>query len=305
MPPENRRKEEEGGQKRKKERKSDGGAGWATAGTGAGTGAEGMERAEQPLSQRAEVRQRRVQLTETHRHRHQVARHRLVLRRVEEHELEQRRRLPTEIRARREQGALTGPPLREANQLAPAVEDLAGTSPGEAHQLAEPARRRPARVHVEAVAPESEPGQCLYPPSPDPLGRCGHVDPPHGVVPRYPCVQPELRPGLEIDGPSPTAATGKVHVPPAQGVPIDQLRRLRAAEHQRGPGHRTRQRDPPWLGAELLDVEGGWRRGQPQEAAARYGAHNGSTSERWRSRHRCPSGGAGFTRSVHPNSESN
>jgi len=158
-------------------------------------------------------------------------------------------------------------------------------------------------MNVEALVPESR--QSLQPPLPDPLGGDGHVGSPQRVVLGYPGIQPELRAGLETDGPSPAAAPAQLGVPPPQGGPIDELHRLRAAEHERGPDDLTGQGDPPGFGTKLFDVEKRSRGAQPQEAAARYGAHNGSTSERWRSRHRCPSGGAGFTRSVHPNSESN
>ena len=43
------------------------------------------------------------------------------------------------------------------------------------------------------------------------------------------------------------------------------------------------------------DEDGDEGGAKPQEAAARYGSHSGSTSERCRNRQRCPSGGAGLT----------
>ena len=72
----------------------------------------------------------------------------------------------------------------------------------------------------------------------------------------------------------------------------------------------TGDRQAPWLGAELLDVEEEKTKkteepeeGNRQDAVARYGSHNGSTSDRCRSRQRCPSGGAGFTFIVQPSSD--
>ena len=209
-----------------------------------------------------------------------------------------------QVGARGEQRALAGPPLRETDHLAPAVEHLAGPTAGEAHQVTELTGDGAAGVDVEAGLPL--PGQGVHPPGADPLGGGGDIGHPQGVVPRDPGVQPELAGRLEIRPllPRPAAGPSRRRAGAARAgstssvgcvLPSTSVGRVTS----RASGQ------PTGLGTELLDLEERLRRGQPQEAAARYGSHSGSTSERWRSRHRCPSGGAGLTRSVQPSSESN
>ena len=166
-------------------------------------------------------------------------------------------------------------------------------------------RHRAAGVHVEAVLPDA--GQRRRPPCPDPFGRDGHVQHPERVVPRYPGVEPELLPRPEEDGSSPAPPPGQLHAPLPHR---DAARRAPSAGCCPAPGSggtRRGRRPPaaPRHGTARRRREKGWEGAgrQPQEAAARYGSHNGSTSARWRSRQRCPSGGAGLTRSVQPSSE--
>ena len=109
--------------------------------------------------------------------------------------------------------------------------------------------------------------------------------------------------GTEKDGPSPTAPARQFHVSLSKDPARHELGRLRAPEHEGRPVDLAPHHDATRLRPEGLDVEEGLRRGQPQDAAARYGSHRGSTSDRWRSRHRWPFGGAGLMRNVHPSSD--
>ena len=211
---------------------------------------------------------------------------------------------PTADSAGREQGALPRPPLREAHHLPRTVEDLAGPAPREAHELAElPGTERPV---------------CTSKPCcPTPASALVHHAPTHSAATDTSSTQSGSSRGIQASNQScspgprrrllPRPAAGPAPAPLPHRDAAHELPRLGAAQHQGRAGHVAGDGHPPRLGTEPLDVEG--RRGgrgrgrQPQEAAARYGSHNGSTSARWRSRQRWPSGGAGFTRSVQPSSE--
>ena len=85
-------------------------------------------------------------------------------------------------------------------------------------------------------------------------------------------------------------------------------RRPRSAGCCRAPAsavHLTDDGQSLRLGSELLDVEDGTGKPATLRTPQRDTAPTtGSTSDRWRSRQRCPSGGAGFTLIVQPSSES-
>ena len=217
---------------------------------------------------------------------------------------EQRRRVPAQVGARGEQGPLPRPPLREAHHLAAALEDLARSAAGEAAP-----GRRTRRAPTGHGAPRSRaarrrpmpPSTTRRPTRPPPTRRRTH----RRVVARDPDVEPELRARCEVDRSSPAAPPG-------------QLRRrfLAAAWHPRAPSPgccRAPVSGPSPHGrrqtalARVRNCSTSKRdsgEGKPQDAAARYGSHNGSTSDRCRNRQRCPSGGAGLTLIVQPSSES-
>ena len=105
---------------------------------GRGCRLEGGERAEQPVSHAAEVRAPAVELCETDRRRRQLAPARRFsagssTSRSSSSGAGSQRRYAHDENKR----ALPGPPLREPDHLATAVEHLAGPAPGEAHQVAE------------------------------------------------------------------------------------------------------------------------------------------------------------------------
>ena len=138
---------------------------------------------------------------------------------------------------------------------------------------------RPATVHLEAVPAEA--GQRLRPPRPDPLGRGRHVGDPQRVVARDPGVEPQLLARREEHRASPAAPPGQFDAPRPQPCGVDELRRLRAAEHQRRDRHRHgRRRSARVLVRNCSTSKRDSGEGKPQDAAARYGSHNGSTSDR-------------------------
>ena len=160
-------------------------------------------------------------------------------------------------------------------------------------------------MDVEAVLPERRPA----PPSTTPrpirprrTRRAIHSGSSRGIQ----ASSHSCSPGPRYDRPSPAAPPGQLHVraparrrrptssvgwvlPEHQGRAVPPHGRPPAAAARLGTARRRRARR---------------REGKPQDAAARYGSHNGSTSDRCRNRQRCPSGGAGFTLSVQPSSES-
>ncbi len=236
------------------------------------------KRTQQLVPHTPQVPDGRFQLAKADRQRHQSPTELSPGALVHAEEIEQRLRIPMEIGARGEERALARTPLRQADHLAAAVEDLAGPPSGEAHEITELTRHGATGVRVESVL--SQAAQCVRPPRADPF-RCDRdVEQPQRIVPRYPGVQPELTGRLEIHSAAAATTPSQFDRASLQRERIRQLLPLRAAEHQGRPLHLTGQRQAPWFGAELLDVEERRERGQPQEAAARYGSHNGSTSDR-------------------------
>ena len=201
---------------------------------------------------------RRVEVGQTDRQRRQVTGQLGAARSsVEVDQRQQRRGIPAQVRAGGEQGPFPRPPLREPDHLAAAVEHLARargrrSTPG---RRAHPGTERP-RWTSKPCCPE--PGQRLHPPRPDPLGGGGHVGAARAGRPAGSRRRPRAaRPARDrrllprrAAGPAPPRA-------PAWRATSTSSVRLGAAEHQRRPGHVTGDRQPPRLGAELLDVEEG------------------------------------------------
>ena len=167
------------------------------------------------------------------------------------------------------------------------------------------------------AATQAEGVERAVPPCADPLPRHRHICLPQRIVAGNPRLYPEVIAGAQQDRAPTAPAPDDGHASFGRPRRVDHLGALRAPEHHRRLLHLAGHRMPVGQRPELLHVEqrmgvteGIRVRMKPrrhrvpgQEAAARYGSHKGSTSERCRRRHKYPSGGAGFTRKVQPNSE--
>ena len=229
------------------------------------------------------------------------------------------RGVPVGVGARVEEGTLPAPPLGDAHDLAIALEHLSRAPAREAHQGPMrpglgPARRAPQHGH------RRRPGRA----------RALHQAPTHAAAAATSASHSGSSRGIHASIQRWSPGRSSTAPPPPRRRDHLHARRRRPPPRRR---HRQRCVLPStsvgWLdlaahgvpagaGPGRLDVEQRGRcesdgsdgstgrrvgTGPRQEAAARYGSHKGSTSERCRSRHRYPSGGAGFTRSVQPNSE--
>ena len=223
---------------------------------------------------------------------------------VQVEQIDQRLRIPVQIGARGERARPRGerhcdrpttlrPRWNTSPGPRPAKHTSSPNAPGTARPVcvSRPCSPRRARASVHHAPTHSAATETSSAHSGSSLGI-------HASIQSWPA-------GSRYTAPPPPRRRARFTERSPQRLGIHQLRPLRAAEHQRRLLHLAGDGHAPRFGAELLDVEERLRRGQPQEAAARYGSHKGSTSDRWRSRHRWPSGGAGFTRSVQPSSESN
>ncbi len=238
------------------------------------------------------------QLVEAHGRPGQVAHQLVPGGPVKSEQLHQRAGLPGGVGTRVEQGSLPAPPLGETHDLAIPLQHLSRTSTGKTDQAPVPAGLGPAPVHRQVA--DAERAQRSGPPGTDPGSGIRHIGIPQRVVARDPDIDPEVVARSEQHR-SPTAA-------PPDHLCARRLRPPRADDVRwllSAPEHDSRSRERSGHGVaalqppELLYIEGVWierawngrgagrgQRAQGQEAAARYGSHRGSTSERCRSRHR-------------------
>ena len=215
-------------------------------------------------------------------------------------EPDQRPRAPVGVAGRVKEGTFPPTPLRDPHHLAPLSKDLARALTREAHQRPMLAGHGAAFVHRAPLGAQRF--QRTKPPGPDPSCRCSDILVPQGVRPGDPGLEPKMIARLEKDRtPSPAPSD---HFYPGLGnlLRIENVETLGAPENQRRMVHLSNDGLSSGLRSKGGHIEqrrgtrvcrrvpvqeirsgpavpgrpGRWR----QEAAARYGSHSGSTSER-------------------------
>ncbi len=215
-------------------------------------------------------------------------------------ELHQRAWVPAGVAARMEKGALPPAPLRDTHHLSSVCKDLARPLPGEAHQCPMLTGYGAALVHDALLRPEGS--ERSQPPGAHPCCSCPDIFLPQRVGPGNPSLHPKMIAGLEEDGtPSPAAPNHfrarfghLLHIEDVEalGAPENQGRVIDLSNHGMACGESPEWRDIEQRRGARMRIRSPGReiRHPPavpqrpgrlrQEAAARYGSHNGSTSER-------------------------
>lgn len=195
-------------------------------------------------------------------------------------EVDQATGFPSAIGTPVHERTFTATPLGKTDELATLRADLARPDAGEAHHLAPKSWNRRPPVHLQQ--PGSRDVERACPPL------TGHDDAhpglvgPERIASRQPQVRPDLRAWKEKDRSPAAPPPGDQDPAASSALGVDDRARLGTPENDHWmfdfPEHDTATRRP-----ERLDIEGAGGPpdpGRAQEAAARYGSHNGSISAR-------------------------